>query len=143
MADSIQAQGWHYRYQLIDMHTLDCERFIHENNPDALVLAILCDFKGRDGREVVEGIIRRLIELIGSQPEKLRNYLKMLEILSTNRRLEGPFQEVESKMLREIDIEKLPSYQLGKGFGLEQGMKKVTRIALQQGISRDQIMLLP
>ncbi len=150
MSDAVVTDEWRYIYRLIDMHDLDCERFIQEDNPDALVLAILCDFKGRDGRAVIEGIIRRLIELTGRQPEKLRNYLKMLETLSTNRRLEQVFQEVEEKMLREIDIEKLPSYQLGRGNGLQEGRQEgrqeerfhIARIALRQGLTTEQVVAL-
>ena len=121
MNNRISQDDWHYNYQLIDMHTLDCEQFIHKDNPDVLVLAILCDFKGKDSSEVVEGIIRRLIELTANQPERLKNYLKMLETLSTNRDLSEIFQEVESKMLSEIDIEKLPSYRIGEIRGEARG----------------------
>jgi len=117
MKNTIKQGDWHYHYRLIDMHTLDCEQFIHKDNPDALVLAILCDFKGKDSKDVVEGIIKRLIKLTGDQPERLRNYLKMLETLSTNRDLSEIFQEVEKKMLSEIEIEKLPSYRLGEARG--------------------------
>jgi len=117
MKNIIKQGDWHYHYRLIDMHTLDCEQFIHKDNPDALVLAILCDFKGKDSKDVVEGIIKRLIKLTGDQPERLRNYLKMLETLSTNRDLSEIFQEVEKKMLSEIEIEKLPSYRLGEARG--------------------------
>lgn len=46
-----------YRYRMIDMHTLDCDRFIREDNPDTLVLAIFCDFKDRGDHEMVRGII--------------------------------------------------------------------------------------
>jgi len=121
MAKEVSQTSWHYNYQLIDMHTLDCEQFIHEDNPDALVLAILCDFKDKESSDVVEGIIRRLIELTGNQPERLQNYLKMLETLSTNRNLSQIFQEVENKMLSEIEIEKLPSYRIGEARGEARG----------------------
>ena len=118
MADSVQHEHWDYRYTLIDMHNLDCERFIEEDNPDALVLAILCDFKEKNSAQVIERIIERLIQLTGKQPDKLRNYLKMMESLSSNRDLSDEFKKVEKKMLTEIDIEKLPSYRIG----LEQGV---------------------
>jgi len=45
------------------MHTIDCEKFLKMDTPDALVLAILCDFKGRDEKDVVVYIITRLREL--------------------------------------------------------------------------------
>lgn len=55
MDNVISQVAWRYSYQLIDMHTLDCEQFIHEDNPDALVLAILCDFKGKNKKKVKKG----------------------------------------------------------------------------------------
>jgi len=33
-----------YRYSLIDMHRVDCAGLLAQDNPDALVLAVLCDF---------------------------------------------------------------------------------------------------
>ena len=41
-----------------------------------------------------------------------RRYIDMLEILSENRELQETIKEVE-KMLTQVDIKKLPSYQLG------------------------------
>lgn len=113
MRDYLDQPNWRYRYHLIDMHTLDCDRFIQEDSPDALVMAILCDFQGRDSGEVLEGIMQRLIELTAQQPERMRNYLKMMETLSANRHLEDVFKRLEAEMLSKIDIEKLPSYQIG------------------------------
>ena len=154
MSSELLHPDWRYSYRLIDMHTLDCERFIHEDNPDALVMAILCDFKGRSTQEVLQGIIERLITLIGSDSHRLRRYLKMIETLSVNRNLLTEFKEIEIKMLSEIDIEKLPSYQIGidKGMeqgmvrgmeqGMERGMVQVARMALQQGMAIESIMQL-
>gem|GEM_PF-5589428 len=34
MTDAVQDAHWVYRYTMIDMHNLDCERFIEEDNPD-------------------------------------------------------------------------------------------------------------
>ncbi len=33
-----------YRYGLVDMHRIDCAGLLGQDNPDALVLAVLCDF---------------------------------------------------------------------------------------------------
>lgn len=66
--DKIQDKDFCYRYNLIDMHQLDCEQFIQEDNPDALVLSILCDFKGLASQGVVNRIIRRLHEI--TQPNE-------------------------------------------------------------------------
>jgi len=125
MPDGINQTAINYQYQLIDMHKLDCDKFIAEDNPDALILAILCDFKDKDSYTVVEDILKRLIKLTGNQPEKLRNYLKMLETLSTNRDLSDLLNEVEQKMLSEIEIEKLPSYMIGEARGEARGKAEV------------------
>jgi predicted transposase YdaD len=47
MIDHIQSYGLSYHYQLIDMHNIDCETLIAIDKPSALVLAVLCDFKGK------------------------------------------------------------------------------------------------
>lgn len=148
MESSIKDKGIDYHYTLLDMSTLDCERFIAENSPDALVLAILCDFKGKDGQQVIEEIITRLISLTASQPEELSKYLKMLEILSASRKVTDAFKRVEQKMLSEINIEKLPSYQIGIDRGIEQGLEqgieqeklKIAQSAKKQGVDLNTIM---
>jgi len=42
-----------YRYGLMDMHQVDCAGLLAQDNPDALVLAVLCDFGNRRAQEVV------------------------------------------------------------------------------------------
>ena len=46
-----------YRYDLVDMHQIDCAGLLEQNNPDALVLAVLCDFGDRKLQEVVTHIV--------------------------------------------------------------------------------------
>jgi hypothetical protein len=49
-----------YRYSLIDMHRVNCTGLLVQDNPDALVLAVLCDFGERSPEQVVGSIVRRL-----------------------------------------------------------------------------------
>jgi hypothetical protein len=128
----IRQSGLDYHYTLLDMSTLDCERFIAEDSPDALVLAILCDFKQYDSSQLIEKIITRLIELTKSQPDELKKYLKMMEILSASRKVTKAFMKVGKKMLSEINIEKLPSYQIG----IEQGIEREALKNVQNGIKK-------
>ena len=37
-----------YHYSLVDMHQIDCANLLAQDDPDALVLAVLCDFGDRD-----------------------------------------------------------------------------------------------
>ena len=39
--------------QLLDVETIDCDELIKLDTPDALVLSILCDFKGRDELDIL------------------------------------------------------------------------------------------
>ncbi len=124
MPDRIEENGWIYRYHLIDMHQLDCEQFIHQNTPEALVMAVLCDFKGRDEADILKELVRKLARLSGEDQKGFRDHLKMMEHLSQNRGLTEKFKAVEVEMLREIELENLPSYQIGIERGIERGMEK-------------------
>jgi hypothetical protein len=96
-----------YRYGLVDMHRVNCAGLLVKDNPDALVLAVLCDFGGRAPREVVGYIVRRLKELLGADERSFREYMTMLEILSENRDLEAEVAEAQ-RMLTQVDVKRLP-----------------------------------
>ncbi|MCB2262590.1 MAG: hypothetical protein LGR52_06570, partial [Candidatus Thiosymbion ectosymbiont of Robbea hypermnestra] len=101
-----------YRYGLVDMHRIDCSGLLTQDNPDALVLAILCDFGGRDPKAVVSYIVQRLRELLGKDERGFREYMNMLEIYSENRELALHVKEAEH-MLTRADVERLPSFAIG------------------------------
>jgi len=113
MPDGIQEPVWlEYRYGLVDMHQINCAGLLVQDNPDALVLAVLCDFGDRQPAEVVGYIVRRLKELLGSDERRFRDYMTMLEILSENRDLKAQVREAQ-RMLTQVDIKQLPSYLIG------------------------------
>ncbi|MEY4503719.1 MAG: hypothetical protein RL154_7 [Pseudomonadota bacterium] len=101
-----------FNYTILDMHKIDCENLIKMDTPDALVLAILCDFKNKDAKDVVFYIMQRLTELTYGDEQALGKYTGMLETLSENRNLQTIIKEVEA-MLSSIKVEQLPSYELG------------------------------
>ncbi len=112
-----------FRYNLIDMHTIDCEKLLQMDTPDALVLSILCDFKGRDEREIIKYILSRLRELTDNDEHKLDKYMLILDTLSGNRELQDVVKEV-AKMLRDTRFEDLPIYQVVLERGIERGIEK-------------------
>jgi hypothetical protein len=95
------------------MHTVDCNTLLERNTPDALVLAILCDFKGRPAEAVVREIGTRLRLLLHNDDKGFLDYFSMLEILGQNRDLEQQLKETKT-MLTQIDVSRLPSYQWGR-----------------------------
>ncbi|WP_200239860.1 hypothetical protein [Thiohalocapsa halophila] len=120
-----------YRYQLVDMHQVNCAGLLVQDNPDALVLAVLCDFGDRAPEQMVHYIVRRLKELLRQDDKRFREYMSMLEILSENRNLQAQIKEAE-KMLTQVDVKRLPSYQLGYEDGEAKNQRQVVRQLLCQ-----------
>jgi len=128
MKNSLNTDNINFSYNLLDLATIDCEKFIEMDTPDALVLAILCDFKGKNEKDIVEYIITRIRELTKDDEYKLSQYMLALETLSENRNLQNKIKEVEA-MIREVKLENLPSYQLATERGLQRGLEQ----GLEQG----------
>ena len=118
MADHVEARGWRYCYNVLDMRQLDSEDFLLSGNPDALVLAILCDMGEREPDAVVTHIVSELRRLHGSKLDKLSDSLLKLETLAENRNLQNLVKE-KYKMI--VNIERLASYQEG----LEKGRQEL------------------
>jgi len=142
MKNSLKSDNINYSYNLLDLATIDCEKFIEMDTPDALVLAILCDFKGKNEKDVIKYIITRIRELTKDDEYKLSQYMLALETLSENRNLQDKIKEVEA-MIREVKLENLPSFQLvaerGVQKGLEQGKKVIVLNALKKGLDENLI----
>jgi len=135
MAGGLDLPQMPYRYEVVDMHRVDCHALLAEDAPEAWVLAVLCDFKDCPPRQVVHEILQRLLSRLHDEPPRLREYVNMLEILATNRNLNLNISE-EFDMLT-IDFEKLPTYQMGMKRGIEQGIEK----GIEKGI-HDQSLVI-
>ena len=134
MASQTSGHNWTYRHEVLDMRSQDSEYFLGSNNPDAIVLAILCNPQGQEPNALVARIIKELRRLHGDKLDKLRDSLKMLEVLAGNRNLQTAVKE---NVEMYIDVEKLGIYQLvmekgeargeakGEARGLERGEQKV------------------
>ena len=121
MSDNIIEENINYKYNIVDMHTIDCQKFLTMDNPDALVLSILCDFKDRNELDVLTYILKRLEELTKDDESKLGKYMLILETLSSNRDRQKQLKKAE-EMLRDTKLEDLPSYQIAMERGLSQGI---------------------
>jgi predicted transposase YdaD len=112
MQSCINREQLHYQYELIDMHSIDCDKLIAMNQPAALVLAVLCDFKGKPEKEVLLRILTGLEALTKDDEYAYSKYTLALETLSDNRNLKEKLKEAE-EMLRTVRMEQLPSYEIG------------------------------
>ena len=122
MPNKVHGPDWSYRYKILDMRSQDSDYFLSSNNPDALVLAILCDPQGVEPRALVDRIIKKLRRLHGPKLDSLRDSLKMLDILASNRDLQNIVRENDHML---VEIEKLGSYQLGLERGLESRQQEI------------------
>jgi predicted transposase YdaD len=123
MASGIVAEMLDYRYRIIDMHNIDYRQLLAKDTPDAIVLSILGDFQDTPERQAVSEIVSRLYRKLGDQPKRFREYFYMMEILSDNRHLKEFIKEAE-KMITQVKLENLPSYELGLEKGLEKGLEE-------------------
>jgi predicted transposase/invertase (TIGR01784 family) len=134
LLDTIQKEKINYRYTLVDTRDLDCERFLQSNDPEAVVLAILCNLEGKDKAAVARQILRRLLELTGDDIQAFNRYLTMVEELSGNRDLRNEIQEAE-KMYK-VKIEEHPSYNLGIQAGMQLGKLEGKQEGKLEGIEQ-------
>ena len=141
MPAGIDLERLRYDYDQVDMRSLDCAGLLARDDPDALVLAILCDFGGRDPQAVINHILSRLRQITGEDTKAFREYLDMLEILSDNRNLKAYIKEAEA-MLTQVDVERLPSYELGMERGMERGIEKGIEKGMERGEARMLLRLL-
>ena len=133
MADHVSDDGWRYHYRVLDMRDQDSEHFLNSDNPDALVLAILCDPKRLEPNALVAHIIKELRRLHGDKLDNLRDSLKMLDVLSGNRGLQDIVEETINMY---IDEEKLGIYQAVKKRSEAIGIKKGEARGIKKGEAR-------
>ena len=122
MSDRVYGYNLRYRYKVLDMRDQDSEHFLNSDNPDALVLAILCDPKNLEPNALVAHIIKELRRLHGDKLDNLRDSLKMLDVLSGNRGLQDVVEETINMY---IDEEKLGIYQAVKKKSEARGVEKM------------------
>jgi len=135
MNSFIKEENLEYNFNIIDMKEIDCDILLKTDTPDALVLAILCDFKDKNPKDVIKYIIKRLHYHTRGNANEFRKYMLMLEELSTNR----DFKDIlkEDDMLSEINFEKHPSYEIAMEKGMQRGLEK----GLQQGVQEGKKMV--
>ena len=122
MSDRVDGYNLRYCYKVLDMRDQDSEHFLNSDNPDALVLAILCDPKNLEPNALVAHIIKELRRLHGDKLDNLRDSLKMLDVLSGNRGLQDIVEETINMY---IDEEKLGIYQAVKKRSEARGVEKM------------------
>ena len=131
MKDEIKTKYFNFKYNIIDVKTIPCDRFLKIDKPEALVLAILCDFGDKNPKEIIKNILLRLYHLTKNEND-FKRYILMLEELSTSRDLKEAIKE-EEMGLQHLTWEDLPSYEIGLEKGMEKGMEKGIEKGMEKG----------
>ena len=131
MPNQLVLPAFSYQYYLLDMHTIDCRLLLMKDTPEALVIAILCDFKERPTQDMVNYIVTRLHELTGDDEQRFRNYYQMLETLAENRDLQTNLAEAKD-MLTQVDVTRFSTYR----WGLEAGIKQMEALVEEKEAAR-------
>jgi len=120
-----------YSFYLIDTNKIDCEKFLNEDNPKAVIMAILCKIKDKSQ---IEKIIQK-IEKLSKSFEEFSTYMLMLEELA-DKKYKNIIKEIEMNIVNP-KWEDFPSYWVGmeKGMekGIEEGIKKGEKIGIKKG----------
>ncbi len=120
MKSEIKRDRIDYSYDIINIRDIDCQELIQSNDPSAIALSILCDFKGQDKQTVINTILRKLREL--NDDHAFEKYLEMVTLYSTNRGLEENVKQGVEMLT--VDIEKIPFFQDGVKLGAKEATFK-------------------
>lgn len=112
-----------FEFPLIIMSEIDYHLFLHSDNPEEVVFAILGDFKNEKPTQAVENILTRIYEITKGD-FALRRHLVQLRILSQLRKLESITETVMENISQFFKEEKDFLYVKGLEQGLEQGMTR-------------------
>lgn len=139
MKDRIKLPNMNYRYKLINMKEIPCKRFLKSENPEEIILTILCDFRDRDVRLIIREILSRLKERV-KEDVRLLKYIRQLEIISQLRDLQEIIIKEVGKMAIVYDIEKDIRFKQGIEKGIEKGKKEdIINLAKELSLSAERI----
>jgi len=134
MKNKISTHSCNFSYEIIDLKSIPCERFLKIDNPEILVLTILCDFGENNPKKIIKEILHKLY-ILSKNENEFRKYLLMLEELSTSRNLKEEIKEAEMG-LQNLTWEDLPSYEIGLEKGIEKGIEKGMQEGIQKGLEK-------
>ncbi len=132
MKSNIDEDNTTHSYTIIDMRTVDCEKFLYADRPEEVIISILCDYKGRDVRMFIREILERIRELVKEETLQSK-YIRQLEILSNLRDLQDYVSEEVDKMAFTFDLTKDYRFRQGREEGMAKGIEKGREQGREEG----------
>jgi predicted transposase YdaD len=123
MKDSLSTETTAYKYHLIDMRTVDCEKFLHSDKPEEVIISILCNYQQKGVKLFITEILTRLKELVPE--ETLRGkYIRQVEVLSQLRDLQEDVCKEAEAMALVYDLERDVRFRQGRERGVSEGKQE-------------------
>ncbi len=107
-------------YELIDMRTVSWKAFIESENPEDIIMAVLCHPKNTNKKWMIREILNKLKGRVREET-LFSKYIRQLEVLSQLRDLQKIVMDEENKMAITYDLNKDIRYQQGLERGEERG----------------------
>jgi predicted transposase YdaD len=131
-----------FKIEVINMHEVPYDLFIHSNVPEEVMLAILCDFKGKSAIEIVTQILKRVKHLNKSDLNLQKN-LVQLEIISSLRNLQPLLTKILATMPITFDIRKDLRFKQGRQEGKQEGRQEGKQEGRQEeALIKDQTFVI-
>lgn len=110
-----------------NFHDFSYDLFIHSNNPEEVILAILSDFKEQPADVIIVKILERL-KTLETASQNVGKYVLQLEVLSKLRNLQvETIKEISTMPFTydlKTDIRFKQGREIGKEEGIEQGIEQ-------------------
>jgi hypothetical protein len=108
-----------FKIEVINMHEVAYDLFIDSSIPEEVMLAILCDYKGKSKEEIVTQILKQLKKL-NQGGLNLEKNLVQLDIISSLRNLQPLVTKILNDMPIIIDIRKDLRFKEGRQEGRQE-----------------------
>jgi hypothetical protein len=137
MQDSINHPNLKFNYTILNISNIDYHHLIDSKIPEAIILAILGDFKHENAKVVIAHILNNLRNCV-AEISQLQRYFFSLEILSELRNLESEtIRQIRDMPITGIDIRKTYFYQEVARLSREEGIEIIAINLLKKGMSID------
>ena len=135
MLDYIQKKNLYFKYELYDMRGFKSLTFLKSSIPEAVLLALFCNYEDKQASEIIDLIVQRLRELVKNKL-KFQKIIFQLRVLSGLRNLQGLLNKKLNNMpiTFEFDVTQDLFFQKGEERGVEKGIEK--------GIEKDKMLMV-
>jgi hypothetical protein len=118
MPNFLREENLYYEYEIYDFRSLDAFSFLNSDSPEAVIFAILGNFKDEKPEVMIEKMLLRLNDLC-TRKDELNKFAYQLHVLAGLRKFELIFNEKIKAMslVLDIDIKNDPFYLDGKEDG--------------------------